>query len=159
MPNSYFGFSMNRNRFIDSMAGQMMSDLQTLLGQRRVDHSRRVTERIELEDNIIFISISWVTLSPKNPLFERLLAKASLAEVPRARFSEPILTIYRSDNLLAEGELDDILKSVGMVEPSNRKAHRAKGDWRQGLRNISTGTSWPGEKDTIVIVNTGARST
>lgn len=139
----------------DSVAGQMMGDLQTLLRQHRGDHPRQVTERIHLEDNNIFISISWLTLSPKNPLFERLLAKPSLAEVPRTRFSEPILTMYRSDNLLTEGELDDILKSVGMVEPLNRKVHRATGDWRQGLRNISRGTSWPGELDTIVIVNTG----
>ena len=42
-----------------------------------------------------------------------------------------------------------------MVEPLHRKAHRAKGDWRQGLRIISTGASWPGELDTIVIFNTG----
>ena len=41
-------------------------------------------------------------LSPKNPLFEGLPAKPSLAEVFRARFSKPILTMYRSGNLLAE---------------------------------------------------------
>ena len=99
-----------------------MKDLQILLGQHRGDHLRQVTQWIELEDKNIPFSISWVTLSPKNPLFERLLAKPSLAEVPRARFSEPILTVYRSDNLLAEGELDDVLKSVGMVEPLNHKA-------------------------------------
>ena len=80
----------------------MMSDLQTLLGQCRRDHPRQVRERMELEDTNIFISISWVTLSPKKTLFGRLLAKPSLAEVPRARFSEPILTMYRSDNLLTE---------------------------------------------------------
>ena len=93
----------------------------------------------------------------KNPLFKRLLAKPLLAEVPRARFSEPILTVYRSDKLVTEEELDDILKLAGIVEPLNRKVHRIKSDWRQGLRNISTGASWPGELDTIVIVNNGPR--
>ena len=68
----------------------MMSDLQTLLGQHRGDHPRQVTERIELEDNNIFISISWVNLSPKNPLFERLLAKPSLAEDPDVPLRQPI---------------------------------------------------------------------
>ena len=41
------------------MAGQMMSDLLTLLGQRREDYSHQVTERIESEDNHIFIPVSW----------------------------------------------------------------------------------------------------
>lgn len=82
-----------------SVAGQMMSDLQTLLGQHHGNHPRQVTERIELEDNNIFVSASWLTLFPKNALYERLLAKPSLAQVPLARFSEQslrciALTIY-----------------------------------------------------------------
>ena len=140
---------------LDSVAGQMMSDLQTLLGQHHGGHPRQVTERIELEDNNIFVSASRLALSPKNPLYKRLLARPSLAEVPLARFSEPIFTMYRSDNLLTEGELDSILRTVGMTEPLNRNHHRGKGDWRQGLRNLSMGASWPGELDTIVVVNTG----
>ena len=150
-----FGLSLRRVYFVDSVAGQMMSDLQTLLGQHHGDHPRQVTERIELEDNNVFVSASWLTLSPKNPLYERLLAKSSLAEVPLARFSEPIFTMYRSDNLLTEDELDNILRTAGMTEPLNRNHHRGKGDWRQGLRNLSMGASWPGELDTIVVVNTG----
>ena len=85
----------------------MMSDSERLANfawTARGDHPRQVTERIELEDKNIFISISCVTLSPNNLPFEQLLAKPSLPKVPRARFSEPILTMYHSDNLFIEGE-------------------------------------------------------
>lgn len=38
----------------------------------------------------------------------------------------------------------------------NRENHRAKGDWRQGLRNASSqNPSWQGEMDTIFIINSG----
>ena len=45
-----FGLSIHRIYFVDSVAGQMMGDLQTLLGQHHGEHPRQVTERIELED-------------------------------------------------------------------------------------------------------------
>ena len=141
--------------FVDSVMLQMLNGLQHFVGQHVGEWPRTVVEQVLLEDNGIYITVSHITLHPENQLFAKLLGKPSLAGVPRSRFSRPIITSYRSDDLITQKELNATLLMAGMEEPVNMNNHRAMGDWRQGLKNNSMEESWEGELDTIVFANTG----
>jgi len=135
--------------------GQMLGGLQYFIGQHEGEWPRPVVEEVFLEDNGIFVTSSYITLHPENQLFAKLLAKPSLAGVPPSRFSRPIVTVFRSDDLITQKELNATLLMAGMEEPVNMDNHRAMGDWRQGLKNNSMEESWEGELDTIIVANTG----
>lgn len=139
----------------DSVMVQMLSGLGYFIGQHEGEWPRPVVEEVLLEDNGIFVTTSYITLLPENQLFAKLLAKPSLAGVPRSRFSRPIITSYRSDDLITQKELNATLLMAGLEEPVNMNNHRAMGEWRQGLKNNSMEESWEGELDTIVVANTG----
>lgn len=53
-------------------------------------------------------------LNPENKTYHELLNKPSLASVPRWRFDLPILTLYRSDVLITQEELDAVFAAVNM---------------------------------------------
>lgn len=139
----------------DSVMVQMLTGLAHFIGQHAGDWPRTVVEEVLLEDNGIFVTTSYVTLHPENQLFAKLLAKPSLAGVPRSRFSRPVITSYRSDDLITQKELNATFLMAGLEEPVNMNNHRAMGEWRQGLKNYSMEESWEGELDTIVFANTG----
>jgi hypothetical protein len=160
----------------DSVSFQMFDAMEQLLDIHVGKYPREFKYIQHLEDNGIFITHSEYSLDQENPYYNELLNRPSLASVPRWRFSRPIMTTFRSDTLITQEELDQNFLQVGMasrsfrkffrktvnhqknlVDPVNRHNHRAKGDWRQGLRNISSrrDSGWKGELDTLVVLNTG----
>jgi len=133
----------------------MLYGLETLLGTHHGEWPRTIAQDTKYDDKGMYLLSSTLTLDPANPFFEKLLAKSSLASVPRSRFYRPFLTSYRSDVLMDEVALNITMTKAGMTETLNPTHHISKGDWRQGLWNTSQEEGWPGELDTIVVLNSG----
>ncbi|EDR07065.1 uncharacterized protein LACBIDRAFT_299433 [Laccaria bicolor S238N-H82] len=139
----------------DSVAVQMLYRLETLLGTHRRDWPWTIAQDTKVDDKGMYLLSLTLTLEPANPFFKKLLAKPSLASVPRSRFYQPFLTSYHSDVLMDESALNITMTKAGMMETLNPTHHISKGDQRQGLWNASKEEGWPWERDTIVVLNSG----
>ncbi|KAG8908128.1 hypothetical protein FRB99_000156 [Tulasnella sp. 403] len=139
----------------DSLSGQMMVALQTMLSPPKAPGQPLIlTTRghdVYMDKRYPNITEAW--FNKKHPLYRQLQEK--YPQVPRERFDQPLVTCVRTDIMITDPELDQIMHDIGNETPV-QKFFRSQGDWRAVLNKYANHPGWEGELPGLVITNTGA---
>ncbi|KAG8901650.1 hypothetical protein FRB99_005179 [Tulasnella sp. 403] len=139
----------------DSLSNQMMVSLHTMLSPPN-EAGPAITKTTRAYDVYMdkrYANFTEVWLNKHHPLFAQLQRKHP--EIPRERFEQPIAVGIRTDIVVTDAELDQIMHEIGNQTPV-QKFFRSQGDWRDVLNKYANQPGWEGELPGIVITNCGA---
>ncbi|KAG8896538.1 hypothetical protein FRB99_008851 [Tulasnella sp. 403] len=142
----------------DSMSDQLLLALFRLLQSEKSKDSPslvKITQTSNRYKNKSYYNETRIYLSEHHPLQQLLMEKYT--DVPLERFEEPIATAIRTDFLLNDTEVNNLLLEVGF-NGSTKAIGKGEnqGDWRGVLdRYAVKAEGWDGEMPAIVVVNSG----